>query len=352
MPHAGRYSTSSSKAAAVADALSDPTPGCRVVDVARMAAEARFRRDVREGLAARPRSVPPAYLYDARGSALYEAIVELPEYYPARTEEALLRAIAPELGRLAAHAQIVELGSGSSWKTRRIIEALGGRDRPLTYVPIDVNGAMLEASGLALCNDFPRLRVRGLAGQFEDALAALAPAPDRLFVFLGGTVGNLLPDAQTDLFRALAGCMRPPGHLLLGYDRRAHASKPAATIHDAYNDAQGVTAEFDLNLLARLNRELGADFARGAWAHQAIYDPALHRIEMHLRSLARQTVTFPALGVQHTFEAGESILTEVSRKFDPDELAAWFARLGFRTVARWSDPADLFGLALFAAPVR
>jgi len=331
-------------------ALADTTPGSRVVRLARETAEARFQAAVARGLSARPRAIPPACLYDARGSALYEAIVELPEYYPARTEEALLGAITTELAALLRHHEVVELGSGSSWKTRRILAAMGAGARPLTYVPVDVNPGMLAASGAALCEAFPGLAVRGLASRFEDALASLTPAPARLFVFLGGTIGNLSPDEQDALFNAMARAMGPGSHLLLGFDRRAHAGKPAQLIHLAYNDARGVTAEFNLNLLVRLRRELGATIRLESWSHQAFYDSDLHRIEMHLRALEAQVVAIPSLGLEVAFEAGEGILTEISRKFDPDELAAWCAACGFAVVASWSDPAERFGLLLLAGP--
>ena len=327
--------------------LAAPDAASRVVPVDLGNAAERMRREVLAGLsdAAQP-WVPPTYFYDARGSALYEAITALPEYYPTRTEAALLGAIAGDLAQLGSPRQVVELGSGSSTKTRAILDALGARRQPMTYVPIDVSAGMLSASAEALVAEYPQLRVLGLAGQYEDGFRALPPATDRLFVFLGGTIGNFPPEVQSAFFAQLAAVMRPGNRLLLGFDRRAHAGKPAEVIRAAYNDAQGVTAEFNLNMLVHLNQALDGDFEPGLWAHQAVYDEATHQVEMYLLSLEDQVVTMPPLGRSFVFRRGRRILTELSRKHDPQELADWCAQRGFRCVRQWTDEREYVGLLL------
>lgn len=327
--------------------LSVPDAPLSVVPVDLGNAAARMRREVLQGLAdARQPWLSPTYFYDERGSALYERITGLPEYYPTRTEAALLEAIANELTDVGSAKQVVELGSGSSTKTRLILDALGARTRTTTYVPIDVSATMLTASAERLVADYPKLRVLGLAGQYEDGFRALPPAADRLFVFLGGTIGNFPPEVQAAFFANLFAVMRPGNRLLIGFDRRAHAGKPASVIRAAYNDAQGVTAEFNLNMLRHLNRALDGDFDPRLWAHEAVYNDDLHQIEMYLTSLADQVVTMPVLGRSFVFRRGKRILTELSRKFDPQELAGWFDASGFRCVRQWTDAREYFGLML------
>ncbi|MFN3432179.1 MAG: L-histidine N(alpha)-methyltransferase, partial [Candidatus Sericytochromatia bacterium] len=193
---------------------------------------------------------------------------------------------------------------------------------------------------------YTRLRVLGLAGQYEDGFRALPPATSRLFVFLGGTIGNFKPEFQEAFFAQLAAVMRPGNRLLLGFDRRAHAGKPAEVIEAAYNDALGITAEFNLNMLAHLNTALDGDFELGLWSHEAHYDRETHRIEMYLRSLEDQVVTMPVLGRSFVFRRGQRILTELSRKFDPQALAEWFEARGFRCERRWTDEQGYVGLML------
>jgi dimethylhistidine N-methyltransferase len=327
--------------------LNAPASGPRVVAVDRGDGADRMRREVLAGLSdpAQP-WVPPTYFYDRRGSELYEAITALEEYYPTRTEAALLSAIADELGALVAPTEVVELGSGSSSKTHVILDALGAHRRDLTYMPLDVSPTMLDMGAEQLVARYSRLRVLGLAGQYEDGFRALPPATNRLFVFLGGTIGNFKPEFQEAFFAQLAAVMRPGNRLLLGFDRRAHDGKPAEVIEAAYNDALGITAEFNLNMLAHLNAALGGDFELGHWSHEAHYDRESHRIEMHLRSLEDQEVTLSALGRSFAFRRGQRILTELSRKFDPQELAQWFESRGFRCERRWTDEQGYVGLML------
>lgn len=337
--------------------LSEPGPGRMLLDLGRLdpagrgAGErdpaARMRREVLTGLAAHPQKwISPTYFYDACGSRLYERITQLAEYYPTRREAELLREVAPQVAAWVGPVEIVELGSGSATKTRTILEAFGVARRVLTYIPIDVSPTALEEATATLQAAYPLLKVMGLIGQYEEALEILPPAGDRLFLFLGGTIGNFPPREQAAFFERLAMAMRPGNSLLLGFDRRAHAAKPADVIRRAYNDAAGLTARFNLNLLARLNRELGADFRLERWRHRAIYNTRLDQIEMYLDSLAEQTVRIPSLGRAFSIAAGESILTELSRKFDPEELTAWFAARGFRGVAHWSDASEYVGLLL------
>ncbi|MDB5101189.1 MAG: dimethylhistidine N-methyltransferase, partial [Cyanobacteria bacterium RYN_339] len=308
---------------------------------------ARMRREVAVGLGAPGlASLPPKFLYDAAGSELYERITGLPEYYPTRTEARLLEAIAPALRRLVRPREIVELGSGSSSKTRTILDALAAGPRQATYVAIDVSEAALADATCRLVKDYPGLRVLGLVGEFEDALAMLLPAPGRLAIFLGGTLGNLTAEQQELFFARVAASLGPDGHLLIGFDRRAHAGKPAERIRVAYDDAEGVTAAFNLNVLRHLNTALGMDFDPTAWVHEAIYDEHLHQIEMRLVSLRDQVVHLPGYPDPLKFPAGRRILTEISRKFAPEELAAWLGRRGFTPVRSWTDDQAMFGLML------
>ena len=305
----------------------------------------RMRREVLEGLSdpVRP-MIPPTYLYDARGSELYEQITALPEYYPTRTEARLLEQVAPMLAAGVPATQLVELGSGSSMKTRLLLDAFHGGARRLTYVPIDISRAMLMETSERLVAAYPGMRVLALSAPFDEALALLPPCEQRLVAFLGGTLGNFTPEQQEAFFKMLGEAMAPGSHLLLGFDRRAHAGKSASVIQVAYDDAQGVTAAFNLNLLTRLNRELGATFRVDRWRHRARYVEETHQIEMVLESLVDQDVR--VAGHVFRFRAGEGILTEISRKFDPEELASWLAERGFALQACWMDPEERFGLML------
>lgn len=312
----------------------------------------RMGREVREGLARKPqKTLPCTYFYDQRGSRLYEAITELDEYYPTRTEAAILREVAYPLRMLTQTGQnelpeIVELGSGASTKTRILLDEWVMARQPFTYIPVDVSQRMLTETAAQLTREYKYLNVLGLAGLYEDALAFLPSQRERLFLFLGGTIGNFSPAFQDDFFRALKSRMGPDSRLLLGYDRQPHAGKPAGVIEAAYNDRKGVTAEFNRNLLAHINEKLGANFKLDLWRHRAIYNPEAQQIEMSLESLRAQQVLIRDLNLNVSFAAGESIQTEISRKFDPDTLANWFEARGFKALRNWSDPAAWFGLLL------
>lgn len=325
-------------------------PAVAVAPIGSTDVDAALRAQVLASLERRPRTIPTAFLYDDRGSALYDAVTETEDYYLARSEARLLRAIGLELQGLVRPAELVELGSGSSRKTRWVLEAVGAGARPLLYRPIDVNRSFLLRSGRALAAAYPGLGVAGMAGTFEEAVAALPMAGDRLFLFLGGTVGNLTPAEEARLFRAMAGRMGPRSHLLLGFDLRAHARKPVALIERAYNDRQGRMAACHLNVLRRLNRELGADFRTSRWAYRGTYDAGRHVVDLAIVSLADQVVRAPGLLAPLEFRAGERVRTAISRKFDPDALVAGFRGYGFRPVRIWTDPARRVGLALLAGP--
>lgn len=334
-------------AAQAAYFLAAPTLRSLVLDVHREDDRARLLREVSTGLAdPRQKWIPPTYFYDERGSLLFEEITSLPEYYLTRGEESILRRVVPDLARQLQPEQLVELGSGSSAKTRLFFDAYDARQQALTYAPIDVSRSMLQASAEQLQQEYGALRVLGLAGQYEDALAVLPPAANRLIFFLGGTIGNFTEGMQAQFFSRLVGGMERGNHLLLGYDRQPHPGKPVADIVAAYNDHQGVTAAFNLNLLTRLNRDLGMDFHLPDWSHRAVYDDDRHRIEMHLVSRCEQVVTLPAGGRSYRFAPGESILTEISRRFDPQGLADWLAEFGLQRVGQWSDDNAYFGLIL------
>lgn len=340
-------STGSAHTGGAQGVLSSSGPRLSVLTLQHDDASARMRAEIAAGLASQPRCIPPTYFYDAVGSALYEQITQLDAYYPTRTEASLLRRLAPQLARALGNPEIVELGSGSSRKTRLLLDAFAAHGQTLTYVPIDVNQAMLLETAECLVKEYPNLRVMGLAGQFEEALDVLPPSSQRLVLFLGGTIGNFTPTFQEAFIERLAKSMAPDSHLLLGFDRRPHARKPERRIHAAYNDARGLTARFNLNLLERLNRELGADFRHGAWLHRALYNPVEHQIEMYLESRVAQEVRLEGLGLAVSFEAQERILTEISRKFNPSELAGWFEDRGFRAVEHWSDERQDFSVMLF-----
>lgn len=305
--------------------------------------------DVLRGLSATPKTLPPRYFYDQRGSQLFEQICDLDEYYPTRTEEAILAAHAPAIIARAGPSELLELGSGSARKTRRLIEAMrdAAPDGPLRYTPIDVSGEILKDSSRAMLEAVPGLEIHGLIGTYEQALAAL-PAPAhgrRLLIFLGSTIGNLSP-AETDVFLAgVRGALAPGDHFLVGFDLQ----KDVSVIEAAYNDAKGVTADFNLNMLRHLNRRFDGNFELDRFVHEAFYNSQEDRIEMHLRSLDEQRVTLGALGLEIAFARGESVRTEISRKFDLDAVATVFRADGLEPVENWTDAKRWFGLALFEA---
>ena len=306
---------------------------------------ADFAGDVRAGLTARPRRLPCLYFYDERGSRLFEEICELPEYYLTRTERALLQAHADELAAgLGGPVDLVDLGSGNSGKTRLVIEALLRRQGRLRFIPVDISSSMLRDSSLALVETYPGLEVLAVAGEYHDGLDYLEAegGPPRLVLWLGSNVGNFTPAEAVDFLRRLGGAMRPGDALLIGIDLR----KDPAILVAAYDDAGGVTARFNLNLLARVNRELGGRFDLDAFAHEARWNEAEGRMEMHLRSLRRQSVRIEALGLDLSFAEGETIHTENSYKHSLQGIEELAAEAGFAIEEQWLDGARRFSLTL------
>jgi dimethylhistidine N-methyltransferase len=306
-------------------------------------AAGEFGRDLLAAFEARPRSISPKYFYDAAGSRLFDRICELPEYYPTRTEVGLLERHAGEIAGLAGpHAEIVEFGAGSLRKVRLLLEAFAA---PARYVPIDISGDHLAASAATLRADYPQLDVQPVIADYTQRvlLPASLEGGRRIGFFPGSTIGNFTPEEALHFLQVAAQVLRG-GALLLGAD----LVKDPAVLHAAYNDAQGVTAEFNLNLLLRANRELGADFVVQRFAHAAFYNAPLQRIEMHLVSMARQQVSF--CGRSFTLEEGEALHTENSHKFTLDGLRALAERAGFRPGPAWIDPQRLFSVHWLHAP--
>ncbi|MEQ4304552.1 L-histidine N(alpha)-methyltransferase [Plantactinospora sp. B6F1] len=302
-----------------------------------------LRSDVRTGLTDTPRWLPPKWFYDARGSELFEEITRLPEYYPTRAERAVLAARAGEIARLTDAKTLIELGSGSSEKTRLLLDALTARGSLGTFVPLDVSVSALEQSTTEIAAAYPGLRVRGIVGDFTRHLDRLPAGGRRLVAFLGGTIGNLLPAERAGFLAALRSALERGDWLLLGTD----LVKDPGVLVPAYDDAAGVTAEFNRNVLRVLNRELGADFEVDAFEHVALWDPDQRWIEMRLR--ARRPVRVRVLDLDLVFAEGEELRTEISAKFRPEDVDAELAAAGFTGRARWTDDGGLFAVTLAQA---
>lgn len=320
----------------------------------RLAAEAppdnpqSLARDILQGFARVPRSIPSMYFYDDAGCELYDEITRLEEYYPPRIETGLLQQYASEVVARCGHCEWLELGAGSATRTRILLDEALRAHGKLEFTPTDASLAMLGSTVNALRSEYPGASIAGILGDFEATLDQLEPRPDRTIVFLGGTVGNLTDPEIRALATRAARSLGPGGRFLIGFDRQEHRGKPVETIRRAYNDAAGVTARFNLNVLTRLNRDLGADFDLAKWWHDAPYDRRLHRIEMHLVSACSQQVRIAALDRTYEFAAGERILTEISRKFTPRSLARLFEPLVLET--SWTDSGGLFSMALLRRP--
>lgn len=308
----------------------------------------RLEDDVRRGLGARRKSLPPKYFYDRAGSVLFERITEQPEYYQTRTEATLLEEIAPRWVGNFLPDDIVEIGSGTSEKTRRILDVVRDLERPVRYVPVDVDRVTLESTAAELLREYPSLHVHAVAGDFERDLGHV-PAADgrRLVVFLGSTIGNLPPPARTrflDRVRHLLAARAD--RFLLGVD----LVKDVKVLEAAYDDAAGVTAAFNRNILQVVNRGVDGDFDPEAFAHVAFYNRAAARVEMHLVAETAQQVRLARLGMRVDFPAGDHIWTESSYKFTRPGVEGMLARAGMRLVEWCVDPANYFALA-FAGPV-
>jgi L-histidine Nalpha-methyltransferase len=304
--------------------------------------EESFRDAVVNGLARPRKAVPCKFFYDERGSALFEEICLLPEYYPTRTEVAILEENADEIAaQMGVYSRIIEFGSGASHKARILLQAL---DRPAVYVPVDISREHLRDAAASLAEDFPELPVTAVCADYTGpfALPPLpGPAGKRVGFFPGSTIGNFEPDAAS---RFLANCARilgPGGEMLIGVDLK----KDTRILEAAYNDRAGVTAAFNLNLFERINRELDGDLDLDQFEHVAFYNDANGRVEIYIRSLASQHATIA--GRRFGFAAGELVHTEYSYKYGVDEFRALAARAGFRPVDTWTDPAELFSVHYF-----
>jgi L-histidine N-alpha-methyltransferase len=303
---------------------------------------AALRADVLAGLTATRKWLPPKYFYDAHGSELFDQITRLPEYYPTRTETAILTAHADEIAKLSAARMLVELGSGTSEKTRLLLSAFAAAGGLDCFVPFDVDPAVLEQAATAIGSEYPGLRVEPVVGDFEQHLGELPAGDARMIAFLGSTIGNLAPRARASFLATVAATMGPADTFLLGTD----LVKDVDRLLRAYDDSAGVTAQFNRNVLTVVNRELHADFDVEAFEHVALWNEREEWIEMRLRAARAQTVTVADLGITVEFAAGETLHTEISAKFRPDGIAAELRAAGLETVEFWTDPAGDFGLTL------
>jgi L-histidine N-alpha-methyltransferase len=301
--------------------------------------------EVRDGLTSRPKRLPSRCFYDERGSRLFDAITELPEYYLTRTEADLLDRHAREIVQLIRPEALVELGAGTCTKTRLLIQAGRALGCLRQFVPFDISESVIREASQDLVLRFPGLHVYGLIGDFGAHLASIPRLGRQLVVFLGSTIGNFEPAGRRALLRRVRALIQPDDRFLLGVD----LVKDVGELQAAYNDSQGVTAEFNLNLLTALNHELDADFDVDGFEHVAFFDATRSRIEMHLRSRRRQTVRLPALDMVVTFAEGELVRTEISTKFTRASVSDCLAEAGMRLERWFTDPAGRFALAL-AAP--
>jgi L-histidine N-alpha-methyltransferase len=346
--------TPESRAGALPRRAAEPTPRA----TARATRRARFAldvhvdarglaralaRDVRAGLTASPKTLPAKYFYDEAGSELFERITELPEYYPTRAEAEILERIVPNLMPALAPRDIVELGAGAGVKIRRFLDAAIASSGPLRYVPFDVDAKTTRAAARRLLHDYVPLRIHGVVGDFERHLSRVPPPEGRrLVLFLGSTIGNLDAPARLAMLREIRRLMRTGDRLLLGVD----LVKDTGVLEAAYDDAAGVTAEFNRNVLRVINRALDADFRPEAFRHVAFYNDAESRIEMHLVPDTTQTVRVRRLGLTVTIAAGESIWTESSYKFTRASVTAMLADAGLPLREWYTDPGERFAVAL------
>lgn len=300
--------------------------------------------EIRQGLSASPKELPPKYFYDERGSWLFERITQLPEYYLTRAERALLDASVDDLAARAQPEELVELGAGSASKTDLLLDACRAAGRLQRYLPVEVSAAMIEHSAERLGEKYPWLEIRAVVADFEHDLGRIPPAPHRLVAFLGSTIGNLARARAVEFLGTVAALMDGDGFLVLGTD----LVKDRKVLEAAYNDDQGVTAEFNRNVLRVINRRLGADFDPGAFEHVAIYDEAEARIEIYLESRVDQVARIPALDLDVRFDAGERMRTEVSCKYTRDSVERMLTEAGLALRDWFSDSNGTFALSLSA----
>ena len=304
-----------------------------------------LRSDVLTGLTATPKTLPPKWFYDARGSELFEEITRLEEYYPTRAEREVLADRAGEIAELTAARTLVELGSGSSEKTRLLLDVLRAAGTLREIVALDVSEAALESSVAFLREAYDPATVHGVVGDFTQHLALLPGGAPRLVVFLGGTVGNLVPAERAKFLSSVRDNLDTGEWLLLGTD----LVKDRDTLVRAYDDAQGITAEFNRNVLHVLNRELGADFDTSAFEHVAVWDDEEEWIEMRLRATRAMRVRLPEVGLEVDFAEGEEMRTEVSSKFRAPRVSTELAEAGFTLTKWWTDKLGRFGVSLSQA---
>ncbi|MGI8559732.1 MAG: L-histidine N(alpha)-methyltransferase [Solirubrobacteraceae bacterium] len=337
---------SSSAAALPAAALAEPQQ--IQIDCWLSAADERsLAEDVLDGLTKPFKELPPKHLYDSRGAELFDQICELPEYYPTRTERAILERDAEAI--VAGAVELVELGSGTAAKTRVLLDAMERAERLERYVPIDVTESMIRASAESLIAEYPGLAVHGVVGDFERHLDRMPePLGPRLLVFLCGTIGNFTPGSRRRFLRNIARMLGPADRLLLGTD----LVKDPARLEAAYDDAAGVTAEFNLNVLEVVNRELGGNFELSGFEHVAFYDRRHQWIEMRLRSRRPQRVLIEQLGLSVEFSAGEELRTEISTKFTRERIETDLAASGLELCGWHTDEEELFALSVSQAKAR
>jgi L-histidine Nalpha-methyltransferase len=307
-----------------------------------------LRSDVRTGLTAMPKSLPPKWFYDARGSELFERITRLPEYYPTRAEREILAARSAEIASVSGAATLVELGSGSSEKTRLLLDSLRHHGSLREIVTLDVSESALRDAAATLASAYDPVSVHGVVGDFTEHLALLPGSPVRLVAFLGGTIGNLVPAERAKFLAGVRDVLDEGEWLLLGTD----LVKSPEVLVRAYDDAAGVTAEFNRNVLHVLNRELAADFDPAAFKHVALWDDEHEWIEMRLRATRAMRVQVPVVGLTVPFVEGEELRTEVSAKFRRDRVMAELADAGFELRRWWTDGDARFGVSLSRAVAR
>jgi len=301
-----------------------------------------LRSDVLDGLTQTPKSLPPKWFYDSVGSDLFDQITRLPEYYPTRTEAQILRDTSAEIAAASGADTLVELGSGTSEKTRMLLDALRDSGALRRFIPFDVDAGVLKAAGAAIEKEYPGIEIDAVCGDFEEHLGKIPRVGRRLVAFLGSTIGNLTPGPRAEFLAALSETLQPGDSLLLGTD----LVKDTGRLVRAYDDGAGVTARFNRNVLAVVNRELDADFDLDAFEHVAKWNAGEQRIEMWLRAKGQQRVHVGALDLAVDFADCEEMLTEVSCKFRPDGVAAELADAGLRCTHWWTDSAGDFGLSL------
>jgi dimethylhistidine N-methyltransferase len=317
-------------------------------DLARRNGHAEFARDIQSGLTSNPKHLFPKYLYDDLGSRLFEAICQVDEYYLTRSEDEILSTHADEIvSQIPGCETLIELGSGSAEKTRKIIEAIIQRRKDLLFIPVDISASALEESSHALLDSYPTLRIRGYAADYFQALDALqlSTTQPALVLFLGSNIGNFEPDEALNFLRTIRRVLRKEDALLLGADLK----KDSATLEAAYNDSLGVTRSFIVNELERINRELDANFDSWAFGLRSFYNEAAGRVEVYLESLRQQTVDVRGLNLVVNFEAGERIHVENAYKYNLDNLRELGKRAGFNLTRTWLDEAKRFSSNLFRA---